>query len=400
MKHHFDIVRIGEDMKKLWLCILCISLCGCQSTANAISKDLEENQQITIVVKDKEYADILKSLWNKTYPKQEEAITFKVQAYYFSQQVSEDIVWTNDIDAPYILDHFANIEDFVLEYEIPDNLQREELSPYYVPILGEGVIFAYNEELMKEKHKNVEQLASFEEMRENNITYYHNHLEDHIYPFLSSLIPEDAVVSIDSLFQGNQVVDNLKLYKDFYQTSKLQDDMLYQRNFYEQGYPTGLLSTKFDYEKSDTYKKGNLHFMKMPSWNELELHPPFVTSGFAINKKCKAMNLARAFIEMVRSKEGIQAVLDANLKIPVLKSQDIQDFTIYNHNYMELIEATEGSQVYNQSIIRENPAITIEDIFNKSDMTSILQNYICSNESAAQAQIKLINSTKVYVIGK
>lgn len=400
MKLYSYIVILGDYMKKILLCILCFGLFGCQSTTKVASKDLEKNEQITIVVTDKEYGNVLKNLWDKKYPEQKDAIIFNVQAYYFSQEIRGDIVWTNDIDAPYILDHFANIESLALEYEIPKHLQRKELADYYVPILGEGTIFAYDEEALLKKQNNVEQLSSFEEMRKNNIPYYHNHLEDYIYPFLSSLIPKDGVVSINSIFQGKQVEENLKMYKEFYQASKLQDDLIYQRNFYEHGYPSGLLSTKFAYEKSDAYKKGNLHFMKMPSWNKTELHPPFVTSGFAVNKNCKAINLARAFLEMVRSKEGIQVALDANIKVPVIKSEDILDFKIYNRNYKELIEATDGSQLYNQSVIKENPAITLEDIFNKSDITSTIQNYICSNENAFQVQKKLINSTKAYVMGK
>ena len=47
------------------------------------------------------YADKLNDLWNRSYPKQKDALHFVVQPYYFTQDIKQDIIWTNDIDATF-----------------------------------------------------------------------------------------------------------------------------------------------------------------------------------------------------------------------------------------------------------------------------------------------------------
>lgn len=51
-------------------------------------------------------------------------------------------------------------------------------------------------------------------------------------------------------------------------------------------------------------------------------------------------------------------------------------------------------------MIEENPGITMEMLINQSDFTSILQNYICSKDSAAKVYKELVKNLRTWSIGK
>ena len=43
------------------------------------------------------------------------------------------------------------IKEVSYTYDVPDSLQREELSDYYTPVIGEGLVFCYRKDLLEKK---------------------------------------------------------------------------------------------------------------------------------------------------------------------------------------------------------------------------------------------------------
>ena len=64
----------------------------------------------------------------------------------------------------------------------------------------------------------------------------------------------------------------------------------------------------------------------MPSLDEQGYSPYADTYGFMVNKDCPYPNCAKAFMNMVRSKAGIQAYLDHNDGVVLLQKEDISDW--------------------------------------------------------------------------
>ena len=394
------ILKTGEDMKKLILLGITAFLCACSNASREKIEMTEKDAHLLIQVEHQAYADKLNDLWNRSYPKQKDALHFVVQPYYFTQDIKQDIIWTNDIDATFLKDKLMEIKEVSYTYDVPNSLQRKELSDYYTPVIGEGLVFCYRKAMLEKNKLSEEDLVSFEQMAESHVRYYHNHMGEYVYPFFAKLLPEETI-PFTNLFPKEQTIKQLKAYKEINTKLDMPDDLIQQKDFYNgDDYLCGLLSTKFQYEKRGAYQNGNLHFMAMPSWQEETIAPPFTTFGFAVTKECKYPNTARRFLAMVRSKKGIQALLDTNMKVPLLCSEDVKDFDIYDHAKKELIEAVNTTQLYNLSIIEENPGITMEMLINQSDFTSILQNYICSKDSAAKVYKELVKNLRTWSIGK
>lgn len=387
-------------MKKLVLVVWSLLLCACSNASKKEITAIEKDAQLLIQVEQQAYADKLQDLWEQCYPKQKDVLRFIVQPYYFTQDIQQDIIWTNDIDATFLKDKLMEIKKVSYTYDVPNSLHREELTDFYTPVIGEGLVFCYRKDLLEDNKLSEEDLTSFEQMAKNHVRYYHNHMGEYVYPFFAKLLPKETV-PFENLFPKEQMIKQLQAYKELNAKLDMPDDLIQQKDFYNtDDYLCGLLSTKFQYEKRSAYQNGNLHFMAMPSWQEETMAPPFTTFGFAVSKGCKYPNTARQFLAMVRSKKGIQALLDANMKVPLLRSEDVKDFYIYDHAKKELIEAVNTTQLYNLEMVKENPGITMEMLINQSDFTSILQNYICSKDSATKVYKELIKDLRTWSIGK
>lgn len=351
-------------MRRVLLCFCLFFLCSCQS-ASYVPQQNFESKILTIYISNESYAQALQTLWQETYPEYKEAIQF-------SKNMNSDVQFMKDQD---VWDHKEKALKFTeleLENEVPKRLTNEVLKDVFLPIHGEGLIFVYNEHIAKKLHMDSNQLQRFEDIAKyGSNLYYHNHKLNYIYPFLFDHDQQLTEFTLDTMLPQKQIEDSLEGYTKIYDALNLSDNMIEQDAFY-QTYLSGLFDIRTLKDDQDVYKDG-LHFTQMPSWDGETPHPLLTTYGFVVRKDTASPNIARAFLEMVRSTKGIQAYLDNDQGFPIIDSEDIDNFYIYSRSKKEIAIAMNESQLYDFRSTENKHIVTLLE---QSNMTSIIQNYI------------------------
>ncbi len=366
MNSKTTILGMGERMKKLIYCFLIsILLCGC----SVCSKDATENKEgITIYIENKQYEKSLQQLWNQTYAKDKNAI-------HFVDQIQEDvdIQWIDDTSAIKKQKHLQSYH-ISHDYNIPKHLIHHELKDKFTPMISKGYVFCYREDQLQQKYHQ-KAIVTFEQIVEKQIPYYTNYLDYNIYPFFHSVF--------ESKFAKNyKIKRRMKQYKKFIQRLNTKQNTEYNHIFYEiEPYICGLLYTEDGFERSKSYQEGKLHFQSLPTWKHKTLPLPIKTYGFVVYDHCDNNTLAKQFLKLARSKEGIQCLLDLNIKVPIIQSEDIEDFDIYDYGKKELIQTMNQSELFDNGIWLKESEWLQQNVYKCSEFASILQNYICSDQS-------------------
>lgn len=353
---------------------------GC--TASKTEKiPIEEEGHILIEIENESYALKLKELWKKKYPNKKNAIEFHISPYMPHKKITADIIWTNDLE---VLDIDSKLQSISIEeeYNVAKHFIRKEIEHVFLPVCAKGKLFLYNEQTLNEKGYTIEDLKSFESIIEKNISYFHSHDLDYIYPFIGDGFLEQDKEAIENYPDKEVFHVQIDNYKKLYHDAHFMDDIFLNTNFFlDDIYPCGLFDSEVSIENTNLYKQQKLHYTAMPTWSDQQLHPACITYGFAMNKQSKYPGLIQAFLELVKSKEGMQALVESTISVPLIKEEDIDDFYIYDHTKKEKIFAMNSSALY--------PFISLNDtnqnlysILDNTNITGILQNYICSNQSS------------------
>lgn len=395
-------------MKKIWCCLFMVMVSGCslsarESKVNLHTYPIEEQAQLNVTVDDKQYGDILVKLWNQTYPKHAGALKIHIKSYQFSQHIQGDIDWVKDSDIAYKVQEAYPMEHLAsdIEYGWESHLQRAEYHEVFLPIEGRGLLFVYNEATLQKRKGKIDDLKHMETLQKfKGDTYYHNRLNDYVYPLVfQGYEPlKENEISMDTLFHDKAFAENLTAYKALYNKLDMEDDISEKKTFYyDDHYICGLVQNDKAYEQSEAYQKGHLHFMNMPMFKGKALSPVLDTYGFMVNKHVKYPNAAKAFLQLVRSKEGIISLLDHTKKYPLVKKEDIEDFHIFDVHKKEILAAMNGSQLRSTLSLQERMSITFDALYNKSNFLSILQNYLFTKETGDVVQKKIIQDMKEWV---
>ena len=367
-------------MKKFSLILMSLLLTSC-SLSSYETRNLEQNPVLTISLPSPSYALALRNLWNRTYPECADALKFKVTENEFHQQFQSDIEWVKDSDAIY-KKHYAMQIDIINEYPV-DQLEREELAGYFQPIEAHGLLYSYSQPKVDDYDLDLQQLQNFETYQKKHSIYYSHTIEQVLPYWLSNYHHEETVM--DEVFMDDEFLSCIENMKQFYKEYALEDDPYIQENFYDMDYMSGLISTD-DIQKQRLYKDQLLHFIGMPQSENQQFYPMADVYGFMVSDDCNYKNSAKAFMDLVRSKEGIQAYLGAEEGIAVLDQEDIDDFFIYDSLRKEMIVAMNGSKLWDLSVICDKPSVRYKDLYKKTDMVSILQNGIVADKSAREIQ--------------
>lgn len=369
-------------MKKISLCLMAFLLCGCQFLQKPIPKELEENAVLHISIENKAYAKALETLWKQQYPTHAAALKFEIEPYHFQQKFSTDIAWVKDSDALLKLPYAAKLEQ-KQGYKVPKQLEREELHGIYQPIMAKGYLFAYEETALKEAEISVKELESFEKLQEKGKGHYqYSHKQEELLPlWISNLSWKDTM--LEHLFQESEFLTAIENFQELYHAMSLNDEIRYS-DVLQEGYAFGIVDPLQE-QSQEAYQKGSLHFQKLPTWKKQELAPFADTYGFMVKKDCAYPQTAAAFLEMVRSFDGLQAFLDTSEDIPLLVTSDIPAFTIFDARKKEMIEAMNASRLYPVESIVEKPSVRYSDLLSQ-DLASMMQNGICANKKAELLQ--------------
>ncbi|MEG0329108.1 MAG: hypothetical protein RR624_01650 [Longicatena sp.] len=344
--------------------------------------ELEKNAKISITMDDKKYANGLQMLWNRTYPKQKDALLIKIKPTTFHQHITSDIEWISDFDVPYKeLDAYRIDKNMKRsDTKAPPNLMRNE--KIFVPVSAKGLVFAYNKRLSKSNDVSSRDFKSMERIQKiKGNRYYHNRLVEYMYPFLFlDYEPmKKESVSMDTIFQEETFLDNLNDYRALSQDLSLRDDPYDKDHYFQKDrYLCGLVDSAILYQKSD----GNMQVQAMPTLSGKQLSPIVDTYGFIVNKATSYPNTCLAFLEMVRSFEGMQMLVDQTTQIPMIAEKNIDKFSIYEVQKKDIILAFNKSQLRSTTVLSEKPSICIDTIIQESNMSSNIQNALYSRESS------------------
>lgn len=382
-------------MKKLiWFLMLCLLLSSC-SLSKESTIELEKNASLTIEVSNLAYGKALISLWKTKYPQQKDAIKIVEAQDSFHQQFYYDIEWVNDGDAlskrPYALAF-----DITSEYEVPSSLKRATLKEYFQPIQAEGMLYVYAQPMLETFSLQKEDLSDFAMFHQPHMYYYH-HGAKQLLPLWLSRYEPNQPTSLEDIFLDDEFLTCIQDMKALYEKLQLEDDPYHTSTFFREGYMSGLLPSK-EIPKQPYYASQQLHIQSMPSYQD-EDNAPFVdTYGFMINKDCPYPNCAKAFMNMVRSKEGLQAYLDYGDGVAILKEEDIQHVHIFDSLKKEMIAAMNHSRLWNMGVIKEKPSIHYKDLYLKTDIVSIMQNGIVAKKSAKTIQKEIHAYSKAWCL--
>lgn len=357
-------------MKKLTLlcafCLFLVNVCvlGWPSENRKGKVDqqvnIEKDARISILMDDASYVQAITKLWNKKYPQHKNTLHVDVASYVKRKKLDHDITWIADQDIETNKKALYTFKD--IEWEIPVEMHLQRDIHHFLPVEGKGLLFACNLSKLSQFHKGKEDLTSFETLKsKQSYVYFHNRNADYVDPFLiHSQSLEDITGRKDEDFK-----DRLIQYRQLYKELSLFDDQYAMHNFYEGKYLCGLLMNDGHYEESDVYKEGNLYFAQMPTYKQIAFSPMIDTYGFAVNKHMKYPEAVRAFLLLIRSKEGMQALLDHTSKYPLITEEALSKLSIFDHSKKEIIVAMNYSQLRNLSLSNKMQG---------SDFYAILQN--------------------------
>ena len=357
--------------------------------------ELEKGASLEVEVENQAYGKALVSLWEKLYPNQKDAIHIVSPKKSFHQQFYHDIEWVNDCDA-LSKKAYALAFDITKDYDIPSHLKRSSLQDYFQPIEGRGMLFVYAKPMLEAYAIEEEDITDFTHYHTPHM-YYYSHYADQILPLWLNDYYPDSNTSIDDLFMEDAFLDSIQQMKNLYHELQLEDDPYHTTTFFTQGYLSGLLPSE-DIKKQPYYASQQLHIKKMPSSKEKGYSPFVDTYGFMVHKDCPYPNCAKAFMNMVRSKEGIQAYLDHSDGVLLLNAEDISDFHIYDALNKEMISAMNESSLWDMGTIKEKPSIHYKDLYLNTDMVSILQNGIVADKSAKTIQKEIHAYSKTWCL--
>lgn len=381
-------------MRKLLLCIVALLMQGCSGAVSQPADihmkedryEIEQGAQLDIYLPDKGMSSALETLWNRTYPDKRNALHF---THADDSLKAHDLVWKKDMDAlnetaaAYPLTGIAQH----LEYPWPSEFERTALKDSFFPVSGKGLVFVYNTYTAKQRGLTERDFDDFKHLAGKDTVYYQNRGLAYTIPFFfDSEDEEDAVVSMKTVVQDEAFRERLHRYRSFHETLNLQDDTLYDEAFYEDGrYVSGLVMNNAAFDGSDAYRDMHLQFAPMPSFDDEPLRPVLDIYGFMANQNTRYPNAVFAFLQLIRSQDGMNILLENNQR-PLVQREDVEKLGIYDTYVKQILCAMNDSQLRSSSYIKEKSSITLMDLYGKSNLLSLLQNSLYTKENDSHVQ--------------
>lgn len=339
--------------------------------------EIEDGATLSIQMDDRAYANALMKLWNSTYPKHKDQLHIRTTKEDASQ--SYDVAWLSDEQIKKDTSKLYPIQEVQAHIELGIESHLQTNATYFLPMEGKGLVFVYNEEELI-KRKGVEKdLYHFEDMKAlGEHVYYHNRNAEYVYPFLFT--PMEG--STKDWLAGNTLYNNIDMYRKLDDVLELHDDQIEMDTFYMDGsYVCGLLQNDGRYAQSSLYKEGKLHFLPMPDYQGISYAPIVDTYGFVVYKHTKYPKAASAFLQLARSKEGMDQLINTTSKTPIIAKKDLETYFAFDRSQKELIQALNGSQLRKNTLYKN-----IQDSTFYSDVQNSL--YTKESNSSFRKRIK------------
>lgn len=381
-------------MKKLLLCLLVLLMQGCSGAASQPADihmkeeqyEIEQGARLDIYLPDEGLSNALEALWNRTYPAYRNALHFSQKDKSLQ---AHDLVWIKDTDA---LDEATPAYPLTgivqhLEYPWPLKLTRTARRDSFFPVSGKGLIFVYNTYTARQRGLSERDFDDFKNLAGKKDVYYQNRTLPYTIPFFFDRgDAENTAVSMKTVVQNPEFKKRLHRYRSFHARLDLHDDTLDDEAFYEDDrYVSGLVMNDTSFDSSKAYADMHLQFAPMPSLEDEQLRPVLDVYGFMANQSTRYPNAVFAFLQLVRSQAGMDVLLENNLR-PLVQREDVEKLGIYDTYVKQILCAMSESQLRNTSYIKEKSSISILELYEKSNLLSLLQNSLYTKENDSHVQ--------------
>jgi hypothetical protein len=433
--------------------ILSLSGCGsvseCELNNGVVCYDkkdelylLEENASLLVAVPTSAFGQALVELWDTNFPSLTGVIQYEVVnqrlAQYYLNNPRYDLIYISQYELPLIMNMVQvvdedNVESFS-SYMVEGFAELINSNGYiFTPIAYEGFLFAYDETLLNEANISLDDsnsdglpdsIDSWEKIF-RRITVQKDQLIDlNLKNFFPLALNEKYSFYPMLTAGGWQMFDDLKADKPGFNSLTFKSSLrfIYEMGKYdwnlnqektskdyvfsyeevleEQSSPLTMISSWMFYNEYEEINKANYRFSHMPSYDGHVLSPLLDIEGYAISAKTPYPNIANQLLKLIRSKQGLQQLID-NTDLPLMiKIDDKLDIEIHDQNKYDMIKAYAYSVEEPLIALSANTSIRAWQMYYDIDWLSVVKSLYDHDITVSEAQAQIIEMANQWLIDK
>ena len=445
-------------MKIIKICIsllVLISLSGCGLFSKCEPKDgvvcydkstdlflIEEGAVLNIAVTSDAYGEAIVSLWDTTYPDYSGIVTYTVvddpSAIYYHDNPGYDLIYISETELPMIMDEVLELDDNTVEsfdhYIVSSFGDVINSSAYiFTPLTYDGFLFAYDETILNKMNISLEDsdndglpdsIDTWEEIFQHLTAYNANRLSTDVefmfpfefnekYSFYSMLTAGDwqmftSLVASDPGFDSPEFQESLLF---IYDLGKYDWDMetiidsdeytfKYEDVLADQSSPMTMIAQWMYYREYETLTGSDYRFAHMPSFAGNILTPLVSINGYAISANTSYPSAANQLMTMLRSKAGLEILLNNTNLIPIIKITDDLDIEITDQNKYDMIKAYAYSVTEPLIALSSDTTIRAWQMYYDCDWMSVIKQLYDHKITVTQAQDQISQMADNWLIEK
>ena len=392
---------------------------------------LEEKASVLVAVPTSSFGETLIELWDSNFPEYAGRVQYEVvnerTALYYLNNPRYDLIYISQYQLPLIMDKVKIVDEYNVEsfssYMVEGFSELINSNGYiFTPIAYEGFLFAYDETLLNKANISLEDnnndglpdsIDSWEKIF-RRITVQKDKLLDlnlqdffplalnekySFYPMLTAggwQMFEDLQADqpgFDSLTFKSSLRFIYEMGKYDWNLKQKQTSEAYLFNYEEvlkkQSSPLTMISSWMFYNEYEAINKVNYRFAHMPSYDGHVLSPLLDIEGFAINESTFYPNIANQLLRLIRTQQGLQALVD-NTDLPlVIKISDDLDVIINDQNKYDMIKAYAYSVEEPLIALSTNTAIRAWQMYYDIDWLSVVRSLYDHKITVSEAQAQI-----------
>ena len=431
-------------MKITKICIsllILISLSGCGLFSKCEPKDgvvcydkgsdrffIEDGAVLNIAVTSEAYGEAVVSLWDTTYPDYAGIVTYTLvddtTALYYHDNPGYDLIYISETELPMIMDEVLELDDNTVKsfepYIVSTFGQVINSSAYiFTPLVYDGFLFAYDETVLTKMNISLEDsnndglpdsIDTWEEIFRLVTAYNDNRLSTDVefmfplefnekYSFYSMLTAGDwqmykSLIASDPGFDSPEFQKSLLFIYDLGKydwnmetpsdsegyTFKYEDVLVNQSS------PMTMIAQWMYYKEFEAETGSNYRFAHMPSFAGNILTPLVSIEGYAISANTNYPSAANQLMMMLRSKAGLELLLNNTNLIPIIEITDDLDIEITDQNKYDMIKAYAYSVTEPLIALSSDTTVRAWDMYYDCDWMSVIKQLYDHKITVSEAQ--------------
>ncbi|MEA5017390.1 MAG: extracellular solute-binding protein [Erysipelotrichaceae bacterium] len=440
-------------LKVVLVTLLLLTISACGAFAECEPKDgkicyqkksktyiLENDARLIVAVSSEAMGEALVSMWNTYFPENEGVVRYEVlenrtALYYYNNQ-RYDLIYINSTQIPMIMDKVATIDENTVKAIKPYTVDKfaelvNQENYIFTPLVYDGFLFAYDQTMLERLNISLtddnndglpDSIDSWEKIFSRITAYEQGTIKGNFKVFFPLAFNEKHSFYAMLTAGGWQMFDQLQAEKpgfdsiefqrslnfiydlgkyEWQQNTKLSSDELlfrYEEVLVKQTAPLTMISTWMYFDEYQQTNGSDYHFAKMPSYNNNTLTPLVSIDGYAINTATSYPNAANQFIQLLRSKEGLQYMIDHTDLSLVINLEVNDDILISDNTRYEKIRAYAYSVEEPIIALANNSTVRAWQMYYEIDWLSIVKQLYDHEITVSEAQKSIIDMANDWLI--